>query len=139
MEIASDAIGERNRFTAGFPFPPTGPPTRRARWYRRIARSSTIIWIMDEPPPYEVACVELDARLEATSHPHVTFIETRDPDGGRRRWSREQALAAMRRGERFVVATDGNGTPAPMEAGLCPRCPFFTLLVDPPEALPIPC
>ena len=98
---------------------------------------------MNEPsvelPPYEVACIELDTRLDAVSHPHVTFIQTRDPDGGRTRWSRDQALAAMRHGERFVVATGGNGPPALMEPGLCPRCPFFTLLVDPPEGLPTPC
>ena len=92
-----------------------------------------------ELSPYEVACVELDPRLDATSHPHVAFIETRNPDGGRTRWSREQALAAIRQGERFVVVTGGNGMRVLMQPGLCPRCPFFTLLVDPPEALPPPC
>jgi hypothetical protein len=93
---------------------------------------------VEELPPYEVACVELDAR-HRPSHPHVTFIETRDPDGGRTRWSHEQVLAAMRQGERFVMADGSDGTPALIEPGLCPHCPLFTLLVHPSGALPRPC
>jgi hypothetical protein len=92
----------------------------------------------EELPPYQVTCVEVDQRL-GPNHPHVTFIETRDPDGGRTRWSHEQVLAATRQGERFVLAEGGDGTPAVIEPGLCPHCPRFTLLVHPPGALPQRC
>jgi len=94
---------------------------------------------VDGVPPYEVACLEMDARLQAGGHHHVTFIETRDPDGGRSRWSCVQVIAAIRDGERFVVAEDGQGQVTLLEPGLCPRCPFVTLLVDPPEVQPAPC
>ena len=92
----------------------------------------------EEPPPYEVACVELDSRLEAARHPHVTYIETRDPDGGRTRWSREEVLSAIRDGERFVLVEDGGRTTL-MKPRLCPKCPFFTLVVGSPEATPPRC
>lgn len=94
---------------------------------------------VDEVPPYAVACLELDARLEFGGHHHVTFIETQDPDGGRTRWSCVEVIAAIRDGERFVVAEDGHGKLTLLEPGLCPQCPFATLLVDPPEAGPVPC
>lgn len=94
---------------------------------------------VEELPPYEVVCVELDAGPEGRGHQHVRFIETRDPDGGRTRWSREQALAAIRAGERFVIPEDGNRGSTLIEPGLCPRCPFFTLLVHRPETLPQTC
>ena len=93
---------------------------------------------VDEVPPYAVACFELDTRQEFAGHEHVTFIETRDPDGGRTRWSCVQAINAIRDGERFVVAEDG-GKLTLMEPGLCSQCPTATLLVDPPEARPAPC
>ncbi len=93
----------------------------------------------DQVPPYEVACIELDARLEFGGHQHVTVIETSDPDGGRTRWSCVQVIAAIREGERFVVATGGDGEPALLEPGLCPRCPFATLLVDPSRPQPARC
>jgi hypothetical protein len=90
-------------------------------------------------PPYEVACVELDSRLQAAGHRHVTHVETRDPDGGRTRWSREQVLSAIRDGERFVLVDDGTGRATLMEPRLCSKCPFFTLVVDSPEATPPRC
>ena len=90
-------------------------------------------------PPYEVACLELDTRLEFGGHQHVTFIETRDPDGGRTRWSCVQVIAAIRDGERFVAADDGRGELTLLEPGLCPQCPFATLVADPVEAMPIRC
>jgi len=50
-----------------------------------------------------------------------------------------EVIAAIRDGERFVVAEDGHGKLTLLEPGLCPQCPFATLLVDPPEAGPVPC
>jgi hypothetical protein len=90
-------------------------------------------------PPHEVACVELDARLELSSHRHVTFVQTRDPDGGLTRWSRMQVIAAIRNGERFAVAGESHGHLALLEPGLCPSCPFFTLRVNRPDAMPAQC
>jgi hypothetical protein len=94
---------------------------------------------VDEVPPYEVACIQLDARREATGHHHVTFVETADPDGGRTRWSCVDVIAAIRAGERFVVAEDIRGRVNLLEPGLCTQCPFVTLVVDPPTALPVRC
>lgn len=93
---------------------------------------------VENVPPYEVVCFQLDAKREATGHQHVTFIETRDPDGGRTRWSCVDVIAAIRAGERFV-AVDGQGTVNLLEPGLCTQCPFVTLVVDPPTALPVRC
>ena len=94
---------------------------------------------VEDVPPYEVACLQLDAKREATGHQHVTFIETRDPDGGRTRWSCVDVIAAIRAGERFVVAEDGQGKVSLLEPGLCTQCPFVTLVVDPPATLPARC
>jgi hypothetical protein len=94
---------------------------------------------VDEVPPYEVACLQLDATSEATGHQHVSFVETTDPDGGRTRWSCVDVISAIRGGERFVVAEDMRGTVNLLEPGLCTQCPFVTLVVDPPTALPVRC
>jgi hypothetical protein len=89
-------------------------------------------------PPYRVLCVQQDAS-GSSGHPHVAFVDTRDPDGGRTRWSTVQVIAAVRDGERFVVADDGQGGETLLEPAVCTRCPTVTLAVDPRvPALP-PC
>lgn len=93
----------------------------------------------DDVPPYQVACLEIDTALEADGHRHVTFVETRDPDGGQTRWSCVQVIAAIRDGERFVVAEDGHGQLTLLEPALCPMCSFATLVTDPADAPPAPC
>ena len=145
-ESASETIGERNRFiesslSLAWPAHPEAPDGTVVWPEHQLLFGSMIEQSVDAGtvPPYEVACVELDSRLEAAGHRHVTHIETRDPDGGRTRWSREQVLSAIRDGERFVLVNAGNGTTTLMEPRLCPRCPFFTLVVDTPEATPPRC
>lgn len=89
-------------------------------------------------PPYLVLCLEQDAS-GSDGHPHVSFIETRDPDGGQTRWSTVQVIAAVRDGERFVVADDGQGGETLLEPAVCTRCPTVTLAVDPRVPAPPPC
>jgi hypothetical protein len=76
---------------------------------------------------------------EGSKHQHVTFVETRDPDGGSTRWSCVQVIAAIEDGERFVVAEDGHGTVALLEPARCPACTAPTLVTDPADARPGPC
>jgi hypothetical protein len=93
----------------------------------------------DEVPPHEVACLDMDRELEASGHRHVTFVETRDPDGGLTRWSCVQVIAAIEDGERFVVAEDGHGAMTLLEPARCPACDVATLVTDPADAQPGPC
>lgn len=94
----------------------------------------------DEVPPYEVACLEIDRSPEASfGHRHVTFVETRDPDGGSTRWSCVQVIAAIDAAERFVVGEDGQGERALLKPAGCPACTLATLVTDPPDAEPGPC
>jgi hypothetical protein len=93
----------------------------------------------DEVPPYEVGCLDIDRALEADGHRHVTFVETKDPDGGSTRWSCAQAVAAIEDGEMFVVAEDGRGMLTLLEPARCPACSTATLVTDPADALPGPC
>jgi len=89
-------------------------------------------------PPYRVRCVQQDAS-GTDGHPHVSFIETRDPDGGQTRWTTVQVIAAVRDGERFVVADDGRGGETLLEPAVCSRCPTVTLAVDPRVPAPASC
>ena len=89
-------------------------------------------------PPYRVHCVQQDAS-GSDGHPHVSFIETRDPDGGQTRWSTVQVIVAMRGGERFLVADDGQGGETLLEPAVCTRCSTVTLAVDPRVPAPAPC
>lgn len=93
----------------------------------------------DEVPPYEVGCLDTDRGPEASGHRHVTFVETRDPDGGSTRWSCVQVIAAIEDGERFVVAEDGRGALILLRPGSCPACEVATLVTDPADAQPGPC
>jgi hypothetical protein len=93
---------------------------------------------MGGPPPYIVTCVDQEAS-GPDGHPHTSFIETRDPDGGQTRWSTVQVIAAVRDGERFVVADDTRGRETLLEPAVCTRCPIVTLAVDPRAPAPPPC
>ena len=93
----------------------------------------------DELPPYEVVCLDMDPRGEATGHEHVTVVETRDADGGRTRWTSVQVISAIRDGARFVVAEDAQGHEILLIPGLCPKCPYANLRVDPPGSRPVRC
>lgn len=93
----------------------------------------------DEVPPYEVGCLEMDRAPEGSGHQHVTFVETRDPDGGSTRWTCVQVIAAIEDGERFVVAEDGHGAQTLLEPGRCPACASATLVTNPADAQPGPC
>jgi hypothetical protein len=89
-------------------------------------------------PPYQVLCLEHHA-TESDGHQHVSFVETRDPDGGQTRWTTVQVIAAVRDGERFVVADDGQGGEMLLEPAVCTRCPTVTLAVDPRVPAVAPC
>lgn len=89
-------------------------------------------------PPNMVMCLE-QAAWGPDGHPHVSFIETRDPDGHETRWSTVQVIAAVRDGERFVVADDGRGGETLLEPAVCARCPTVTLAVDPRGPAPARC
>lgn len=80
-------------------------------------------------PPYSVDCVEVDASAEALGHHHVTAIGTTDPDGGQTRWTLVDVIAAVRDGERFIVAGDG-GQAAELGPTVCPRCHMSTLTIE---------
>ena len=93
----------------------------------------------DEVPPYEVGCLDTDRELEASGHRHVTFVETRDPDGGRTRWSCVEVIAAIEDGEQFVVADDGHGALTLLVPARCPACTSATLVSDPADGQPGSC
>ena len=90
-------------------------------------------------PPYRVLCMQLDAATSADGHTHVLHVETRDPDGGQTRWRPVDVIAAVRDGERFLVAEDDRGTETLLEPAVCPRCPAVTLAVGPSQRPPTPC
>lgn len=92
-----------------------------------------------ELPPYEVICLEADRDAEADGHGHVKGVLTWDPDGGRRRWTMVEVIAAVRDGEVFQAGKGADGQAAVLEPAVCPRCPVATLIVDPAEARPDPC
>ena len=94
---------------------------------------------VDELRAHEVVCLHTDPAAEADGHVHVSAIETRDPDGGRSRWTLVQVIAAVREGEAFHAGKGSDGRAGVLEPAVCPRCPFATLVVDPPEARPSPC
>jgi hypothetical protein len=89
-------------------------------------------------PPYVVLCLE-PAASGADGHTHVSYVETRDPDGGQTRWSTVQVIAAVRDGERFVVADDGRGGQTVLEPAICSHCSTVTLAVDARGPAPPPC
>ena len=89
-------------------------------------------------PPYMVLCVDPDDEA-GDGHIHVAAVETRDPDGGQTRWTTAQVIAAVRDGERFVVAEDGQGGETVLRPVVCGSCPTMTLVVDPPGPFPAPC
>jgi hypothetical protein len=88
---------------------------------------------------YDVLCVQLDGTRERDGHEHVTFVDTRDPDGAQTRWKSVDVIAAIRDGAEFVVAEDGKGRRTLLQPALCPACPFATLEVEPPAPRPIGC
>lgn len=85
-EVARETKSERNRCIAGFPF---RPPTRRRPIVLSASLASTIIKSharaifdgVDEVPPYEVACLELDARLGFSGHRPLPTVPVRHPLG----------------------------------------------------------
>jgi hypothetical protein len=84
--------------------------------------------VTDPLPPYLV--IDLERDPDATpGHDHVVAVATRDPDGGETRWSGAEVLAAMRGGERFVVAEDGRGGETLLEPATCPACDAVTVVV----------
>jgi len=89
--------------------------------------------IAGEMPPYVVACIDADPGLAIDGHHHVTAVETRDPDGGQRRWTLVQVILAIRDGAAFSVV-DGERAVAHLEPTVCTRCPMATLTIDPAEA-----
>jgi hypothetical protein len=96
------------------------------------------IWMgTSDGPPYAVLCVDPDDEA-GDGHIHVSAVETRDPDGGQTRWTAAQVIAAIRDGERFVVAEDGQGKSL-LRPVVCGSCPTMTLVVDPPGPFPAPC
>jgi hypothetical protein len=93
----------------------------------------------DELRAHEVVCLQTDPAAEADGHEHVSAIETWGPDGGWTRWTLVQVIAAVREGETFHAGKGSDGQAGVLEPAVCPRCPFATLVVDPPEARPSPC
>jgi hypothetical protein len=89
-----------------------------------------------ELPAYRVECLEEEL---SDGHSHVAHVKTRDPDGGQTRWSTVQVIAAVRDGERFVVADDGQGGETVLDPAVCTRCAKVTLAVDPRAPAPAPC
>jgi hypothetical protein len=92
----------------------------------------------NDGPPYAVLCVDPDDEA-GDGHIHVLAVETLDPDGGQTRWTTTQVLAALRDGERFVVAEDDSGRQTILRPVVCASCPTMTLVVDPPGPFPSPC
>lgn len=87
---------------------------------------------------HAVLFVQLD-RNRGEGHDHVTFVETRDPDGAQTRWKLVDVIAAIRGGDRFVVAEDAKGRRTLLQPAVCPDCQLTTLEVEPPARRPIGC
>lgn len=85
-------------------------------------------------PPYEVIGLEVDEEAQARGHDHVRFVDALDPDGGQTRWTAIDVIAAIRAGERFVMARAGEASG--LEPSVCPRCPVITLRIEPAGAHP---
>lgn len=83
--------------------------------------------------------MQVDAEAQLDGHEHVAWVETDDPDGGQTRWKPFEVIAAIRDGERFVVAEPAGGPETVLEPALCPACPLATLTVDPLDRSPPAC
>lgn len=95
---------------------------------------------LGDAPPYVVRCIDIEASGRADGHAHVTAVETHDPDGGETRWKADEAIAAIRGGDRFVIAEgEDPARVAVLEPGPCPACPSLTLVVYPPDRRPPTC
>lgn len=85
-------------------------------------------------PPHVVRCMQVDG--PGGMHHHVRAVETVGPDGeGAQRWSLVDAVAAYRKGERFVIDAGRELIPS-----ICPGCRLVTLNVErgaPPADLPL--
>lgn len=76
-------------------------------------------------PPYLVTRIEM--RQAGTGHDHVVAIETEDPDGGATRWELAPLLAALRNGERFMVAPTEDGEEGELTVRRCDGCTEWVL------------
>jgi hypothetical protein len=131
-EIASETRGERNR-VMGCPFPLTGPthpeppivlfPTASINYYQITMEPEGPIG--GTVPPHVVRCLQVDG--PGGVHHHVRALETVPPAGhDPQRWSLVDAIAAYRKGERFVIDAGRELIPS-----ICPGCRLVTLNLEP--------
>lgn len=85
-------------------------------------------------PPYEVIGLVVDESARAGGHDHVRFVDTLDPDGTQTRWTAIDVIAAIRAGERFVLAPGESTSTSVLEPSVCPVCPVVTLRIEPAGA-----
>lgn len=61
-------------------------------------------------------------------HPHITSVGTGSKTAGyEKKWSVNEVVAAIKRGDRFYTKDDKTGKVAPVEAFVCDSCNGYVL------------
>src|SRR5206468_2788659 len=72
---------------------------------------------------YRIVCTEQEPLDQPTTHAHIVAVGTGDdPDRATTRWTLDQVLAAMDRGDVFFTRGKSTGKVALVEKYVCSRC-----------------
>ena len=84
---------------------------------------------------YRIVCTEQEPAYLPTTHAHIVAVGTGDdPDRATQRWTLDQVLAAMDRGEVFYTRGKSSGAVALVEKYVCSRC-HRTYIRSTPDAV----
>lgn len=72
---------------------------------------------------YRIVCTEQEPADQPTTHAHIVAVGIgTDPDQADQRWTLDQVLAAMDRGDAFYTQGKNSGKIAWVEKYVCTRC-----------------
>lgn len=71
---------------------------------------------------HRIVCTEQEPFSQPTTHAHIVSVGTGSSSGWDRRWTLDEVLAAMKRGDTFYTKGETSGREATVEPFECAKC-----------------